>query len=168
MTRADLLIAEASRWIGVKEEGGDNRGETVEMFQRAVDGRAFRESWCACFCFYCLINTGGTDLFMSEHCLTVWNKSPRELRIPKPRPGCLVIWQFEGTASGHMGIVKALMSDTQMLTVEGNTSGASHIERNGGGVYLKQRAIRPVTGRMRLKGFLYPWKEGPETCGPAF
>jgi uncharacterized protein (TIGR02594 family) len=168
MTRAQLLIAEASKWIGVKEEGGDNKGETVEMFQRAVDGRAFQESWCASFAFYCLINTGGTDLFMSEHCLTVWNRSPKELRRQKPEPGCLVVWQFEGTASGHMGIVKMVLSDTQILTIEGNTSGASHIERNGGGVYLKQRASRPVTGRMKLVGFLWPWRAGPETAGPAF
>ena len=51
---ARLLIFEARRWVGMTEIGGNNRGQVVEMFQRAVDGKASGEPWCAAFVFFCV------------------------------------------------------------------------------------------------------------------
>ena len=33
-----LLVAEAERWIGATEQGGNNQGQIVQMFQREIGG----------------------------------------------------------------------------------------------------------------------------------
>jgi len=43
---ANRLIAEATKYVGVREVGGPNKGPDVEMFQRYTDGKAVGESWC--------------------------------------------------------------------------------------------------------------------------
>lgn len=156
MTNAEQLIAEAERWIGITERGGDNLGPDVEAFQRAVDGRAEGEPWCMAFVQFCLKQIGGGDIFPSEHCLTVWRKSPRELRLQAPEPGCLMFWQYEGSAAGHVGIVKAVVG-CYCITIEGNTGPGGAVEREGDGVYQKRRAIRPATGSMRVLGWMRCW-----------
>jgi hypothetical protein len=82
------LIDTATKFIGVTEEGADNCGEQVEIFQRAIDNKASRESWCAAFVQYCLIkalekltllpefkNKVNNIIFKSEHVLTIWNNT---------------------------------------------------------------------------------------------
>ena len=44
-----LLVWSARLWVGMTEVGGNNRGQVVERFQRAVDGKASGEPWCAAF-----------------------------------------------------------------------------------------------------------------------
>ena len=44
-----LLIHEAKRWVGVTEVGGNNRGQVVEIFQKAVGGVANGQPWCMDF-----------------------------------------------------------------------------------------------------------------------
>ena len=154
--RAELLIAEASKWIGVREKGA-NRGADVEAFQKAVDGVAQGEPWCAAFLFFCLDRIGGTDLFKSEHCLTVWNQSQRDLRLVSPERGAIVIWRRQGTTSGHAGIVKEVVSCIRMRTIEGNTGPGSELIREGDGVYEKTRPTIRGTGKLELVGFLWPW-----------
>ena len=160
MKRRNQLVDEALRWAGTTEEGGDNRGPSVEQFQRAVDGKADGTAWCMAFVQYCLMKIGGSHLYKSEHCLTVWNKSPLEARTDKPRPGDIVIWRVKGTIMGHTGIVVGFGEPGQMLTVEGNTGVGGELEREGDGVFVKRRAITPLTGRFVVVGFLQPWPEG--------
>ena len=40
------LIEVATKYIGIKEATNHNDGPEVEMFQKAVDGKAQGESWC--------------------------------------------------------------------------------------------------------------------------
>jgi len=47
-----LLIFEATRWLGIQEIGGNNRGQVIRMFQRVI-GRAQNEPWCMSFVQYC-------------------------------------------------------------------------------------------------------------------
>jgi len=157
--RTVRFLQEASKHIGTVEVGGDNKGATVEAFQKAVDGVAAAESWCMAFVQYCLKAVGGSILFKSEHCLTVWEKSPIACRTMNPKPGAIVIWRMKGTNSGHTGIVKSVVG-TLMLTVEGNTGPGPGIERNGDGVYEKSRNVRPLGGTMELVGYLWPWRDG--------
>lgn len=160
--RAQALISQARLWIGTCEEGGDNRGSAVQVFQLEVDTVAAREPWCMAFVQFCLGVTGGSDLFKSEHCLTVWNKSPVALRRATPEPGCVVIWKMRDTSSGHAGIVESVNGGL-MKTIEGNTGPATGvIERNGDGVYSKSRSAFQAdpNNRMQLLGFLWPWVEG--------
>ena len=163
VSMGDELVKEAMKWLGVREKGGNNHGPEVEMFQKAVDGRASGEAWCMSFVQFCVKQVakrfGVTDkLFDSEHCLTVWNNSPVSCRIPldQVKPGDVVIWQHGSTTSGHTGIVEAVNRDTydhivSLRTIEGNTSDASM--REGDGVYRRVRS--PYNnGTMKVRGFL--------------
>lgn len=151
-----MLVEVARRFVGVKEKG-DNRGELVELFQKAVDGKAQGESWCMCFVQYCILEVERTNavkskVFKSEHCLTVWNKSPKELRLKEPEAGCLIIWQFDNTSNGHVGIVTKVNKNT-VETVEGNTGDGSGVVREGDGVYARKRS-KLGSQKMKILGYL--------------
>jgi hypothetical protein len=156
VNRGGLLVAEASRWIGVREKGA-NRGPEVEAFQRTIDGVADGSPWCMAFVQFCLARLGDHDLFKSEHCLTVWNQSARELRLVSPEPGAIVIWRRKGTIAGHAGIVKEVVNCLRMRTIEGNTGPGPGLVREGDGVYEKVRPTIRGTGDLELVGFLWPW-----------
>ena len=161
-----ILVAEAKRWIGVTEESGDNKGQCVQMFQKACDNKAAGESWCMAFVQFCLKNTdslcvdvlksmGKNNLFLSEHCLTVWNNSPKSCRVDKPFIGSIAIWQMGETTSGHTGIVTEIGQAT-FKTIEGNTGPGAGVVREGDGVYEKTRTMNQI-GNMKLLGFLLPY-----------
>ena len=165
-----LLIAEAKRWYGFTERDGDNRGQIVEAFQKAVDGKAQGEPWCMSFVQYCARQvdqmmaevlkrpTSTHVLPATEHCLTCWFKSPVEAQFSEPEPGMIPIWRHGQSSSGHTGIVVSVEKDSgYMWTVEGNTGPSDKsVVREGDGVYLKRRSIEG-TGRMKIVGFLKPW-----------
>jgi hypothetical protein len=156
------LIREAEKWVGVKEVGGNNKGPDVERFQKAVDGKAEGEPWCAAFVQFCIreveVNFKPTVVsFRSEHCMTIWNKTPGVHRYGSPKPGFLVIWNYVGTASGHIGIVRRVIDEFTIETIEGNTApDDNRIEREGDGVYRKIRTTKTV-GKMKLVGFIAPF-----------
>ncbi len=157
-TSVQKLLEVASSYVGIHEQGGNNRGPMVEEFQRAVDGTSEGEAWCMSFAQYCIKAaevSANTDskVAQSEHCLTVWNNSPSELKSSHPEPGSLVIWRYGSSTSGHVGIVEKVNSDGTFTTIEGNTSSGSGIDREGDGVYRKQRDLDGA-GNMRLVGFL--------------
>jgi len=175
MTRRELFTEELLSWVGTMEVGGDNRGLAVERFQRAVDGKANGEPWCLAFLWHCILETERKHgkklgillppsiLFKTEHCLTMWNKSPKEMRIEKPEPGCIVVFQaWRGEVPTPFGHVEAIISvrqaDKSFTSVGGNTSAGPGVNRNGGGVHLRQRSMNPA-GSMRIKGYLRVWNE---------
>lgn len=164
--RPALLIEEARRWLGFTEMGKDNHGQVVEMFQRAVDNRASGEAWCLAFIWSCILYTEKlmaalgaarmSTLHHTEHCMTMWRESPVGQRLSAPRVGALVIWNHEGTDSGHVGLITGVRDDGQLETIEGNTGPGAGVEREGDGVYAKVR--NPArTGRMVVVGFLRVW-----------
>lgn len=156
------LIREAERWIGTTEVGGNNKGEAVARFQKAVDGKAQGEPWCACFVQFCISEVVASfqpTLVMakSEHCMTIWSRTSGVHRYKSPKPGYIVIWNYEGTANGHIGIVTRVIDEFTIETIEGNTSpDDNRIEREGDGVYRKIRTTKTV-GKMKLVGFIAPF-----------
>lgn len=167
LSKEHLLIHEAKRWVGITEQGGNNRGQLVTLFQRAAGGLANGEPWCMAFVQFCIqavdnlvadceSSTQKSLLFKSEHCLTVWNKS-QVLKIDNPKPGSLCIWQQGQTSFGHVGIIVGVNADGSIMTVEGNTSSAeAGNQREGDGVWLKRRTL-DGSGSLRVKGFLRAW-----------
>lgn len=145
----------AARYLGIEEMGGDNRGPLVEAFQKAVDGKAQGEPWCAAFVAYCIQETGVPHtLKLSEHVLTLWKSNPHAQR-KEPAPGLVVCWQKQGTTLGHAGIVEDV-DGFNFTTLEGNTSGGAGLDRNGDTVARKARSLGN-TGSFQLLGFLDPW-----------
>lgn len=161
MEARNELLDIARRFIGVQETGA-NRGEMVERFQREVDGKACGEPWCMCFVQFCVAETTRrtkvrSNLFRSESCMEVWNKTPVLMRRTKPEPGHIIIWRRSGTlVQGHTGIVVGITSPAVYQTVEGNTSRGFGIEREGEGVYLKERTMQG-TQLFTPLGFLQPF-----------
>jgi len=165
-----LLAFEASRWVGTKEIGGDNRGQIVEMFQKAVDGKAQGEPWCLAFAQFCIsiadqcfdaiqaASGSQSPLKKTEHVLTLWKSAPILMQC-EPKPGCLMLWNHwkDGvpTSLGHVGIVIAVNGD-EIITVEGNTSGGPGVTREGDGVFRRVRS-QVGSGDMRVLGFLSVW-----------
>lgn len=151
------LAAEAC--VGVRESGGNNNGPMVKLIQETIGG-ADREPWCMSFVQTCLayaeLKTGvRSPIFASEHCMTVWRTTPFSQRVKtSPLKYAIVIWQSEGSDSGHTGVVLEVLIHKHFTTVEGNTGDSGG--RDGDGVYYKKRDwIR--NGRLKKVGYLKPF-----------
>lgn len=152
------LADEARKWVGVREEGGDNRGPEVEMFQKAVDGIAQGESWCAGFGIYCVAEVERrhnvkSRIHRSERVLDIWEKSPEDMRSMVPGAGYFACWIHGLGPKGHLEIVQNDITKENFKTVGGNTGDGSGINREGDGVYERLRSLSPQ-GKMRLLGFI--------------
>lgn len=151
--------------VGIREEGGNNKGKLVELIQKTI-GDAERESWCMSFqqtgIAYVERKLGIVSKYpVSEHCLTCWQDAPAELRVHiSPLRGAIVIWQHGKTSNGHTGMVRQPPIGDSFNAVEGNTEGGfaanGAIERDGGGVYYTHRSTNG-NGDMRVKGYLKPF-----------
>lgn len=151
------LAAEAC--VGIKEQGGNNRGPMVELMQKTIEG-ADREPWCMAFVQTCLayaeLRTGKkSPIVATEHCMTAWRNSPQEQRVKThPLKYAIIIWNYDGTDSGHTGVIIENNRQSYLQSVEGNTGDESM--RDGDGVFYKKRDwIR--TGSLRRVGFLKPF-----------
>lgn len=162
---ARLLFIEAAKsCVGIREEGGNNKGPLVELIQKTI-GDANREAWCMAFqqsmLAYVETKIGiYSRLFASEHCLTVWAKSSEDCRVKYfPLPGAIVIWRHGQTTNGHTGVFLEADGD-QMLCVEGNSNRGldadGTIIADGGGVYLTKRSMKK-NGDMTVTGYLKPF-----------
>lgn len=140
-------------------EGQEN--PQVRAFRMAVDGLDSGEPWCMGFVQYCIKQVESkskvkSNIFRSERCLSVWDKSEKTMRRTDPGVGFIVIWKRRGKDAGHTGIVTGIRSPEVFLTVEGNTTNGLGIEREGDGVYPKDRRM-DGNALFELKGFLCPF-----------
>lgn len=159
------LVALAGTCVGIREKGGNNKGPEVKEFQKTVDGRASSEAWCMAFvetmiAFIEYDFKVKSPIFASEHCMTVWGKTPKAQRVKmSPLPGAIVIWQKGNSSSGHTGIVEGA-DEKNFTAYEGNTESGVNtkgkVERDGGGVYHTKRS-RKGSGSMKVVGFLKPF-----------
>jgi len=154
------LLKTAQSYVGTMEKGGDNKGPEVEAFQKAVDGKAHGEAWCMSYVQFCIKEVEqkfGIDstIFKSEHCLTVWGKSPGAIRVARPTPGCIVIWRFKGTFNGHVGIVEKVGANNYIETIEGNTGESVGGIQDSDGVYRRVRRMDPPEAvKMQVLGYI--------------
>ena len=162
--KQQAVIDIATKFVGVHEVGY-NDGPEIEVFQSIIS-KPMHQSWCCDFVQYCVHEVdkklgSKTILFPTESCHFLWVKTPQEARILIPEPGCLQVWaHYNGdvpTGLGHVGIVREVLPDQFLTTIEGNTSPGPGIERQGDGVYIKRRPVKVTTGDMRTVGFLIPW-----------
>lgn len=160
-----LLLNEAARWVGTKE-GEKNSGQIVTMFQKHV-GIGNGDPWCAAFVHYCIsqVDMIGQSLdqkdissghHKSASCVMTFNKSQERYKGQTPQEGSLIVWRKKNTMLGHIGIVSRVYNTGSVETIEGNTSPMHNINREGDGVYIKQRSINNEPNFV-LMGFIYPW-----------
>ena len=158
-----IMLAAAKACVGIREQGGNNKGPLVSLMQDTVGGP---DPWAWCMSFvqtcvaYAELKSGRkSPLAASEHCMSVWNANKLQRETSNPSAGSIVIWQKGDTQSGHTAFFVGL-ENGEMSTVEGNTEsgiGASgKVERDGGGVYECRRSIKG-TPSMRVLGFIKPF-----------
>lgn len=107
-------------------------------------------AWCACFVSWCFMKAFGKDIakLMLKHWPFVYCPTLAGVTSNKtPKVGSVILFYRNGTYA-HTGIVVAVNSTT-ITTIEGNTSGASGIIANGGGVCRKTYTLSTLSGETK-------------------
>ncbi len=102
------------------------------------------QPWCmdfvqACVAYAESINNSVSLLPESQDVLDTWKRAISNIKVSPPEIGDIVLWQERGTTEGHCGLIVG-MDSLLFTTIEGNTSDAQQIDRNGRGVFVKRRA----------------------------
>lgn len=136
--------------IGVKENppGSNNVKYNTWYYGHEVSGDWY--PWCAVFITWCFWQTGildrlngisnkaGCDPYMR------WAKA-KSLWEQKPKVGALVLFDWDGDGSAdHIGIVEAIISNSKIVTIEGNTAIGN--DSNGGEVMRRTRYSSDIIG----------------------
>ena len=157
-----FVIAAANAFVGLGEEGGDNRGQMVELFLRAVQ-QPPGQPWCAAFVHH----VGFCAHYDSRARRSSWSlpptascqelhdyAEPRGAVVTVPAEGdVFLVWRPAMRKFGHTGFVVSI--DVVMpgaagplyrcTTVEGNTNDDG--SANG---YTTLRRTRTFTGADRF------------------
>jgi hypothetical protein len=172
-------IAEGYAAAGIREVGGNNRGDEVEFFLRLV-GIGPGEPWCAAFVSACIVKAHARALGLPEDRAALIVQAPaasaalmplsglcralasaaRHAGLFRPRGyvpvrGDLALFDFTSPQERlvephHVGFVRGVQPNGALATVEGNTtSGESGRQADGDGVYCR------VRGRERVYGYVH-------------
>ena len=171
MSVQTALVEIAAREVGVREEGGNNRGPRVEIYQATTWVPGTGWPWCAAFCSWVLraalitigVPPARTDAWRCRDAsafgwITWAQRAPGALILPPtvaPLPGDFVVYDFNGPTAaggGHIGIVERDVPGDTFQTIEGNTGDAGLRETTGGtdGVLRKTRGSRSVVNFLRI------------------
>ena len=148
MNAINKLIQIAKNEIGYLEKASNsqldsktaNAGENnYTKYWRDIKPDYQGQPWCAGFVSWCFMKAFGREKAKEllkhwpyVYCPTLGNLFTKNAN---PKIGDIVIFYRNGTFT-HTGIVTAVVGD-MFYTIEGNTSGASGIIANGGGVCAK-------------------------------
>jgi hypothetical protein len=115
----------AASEIGVREEGGRNRGPRVEEYLAAA-GLDPGYPWCAAFVYF-VFQQAARELDLLNPCPRtgsvhrLWNQAAPFRRWDPVRPGCVFVHDA-GKGAGHTGLVESVrFPEAKIITIEGNT-----------------------------------------------
>jgi LysM repeat protein len=149
---ADAMIKKAESMLGYKE-GRGNDSMFGSFAQKAYGLQSRFIAWCGAFINWAAKNSGvdlasmiwtpgGAQSFMKSGKWTKMN----------PKRGDLAFMDFPGDGVNrisHVGLVRNVLSNNKVSTIEGNTSGSGS-QRSGGGVLSKIRQYNmknaPIVG----------------------
>lgn len=107
-------------------------------------------AWCACFVAWCFMQAFGLETAkkMLKHWPYTYCPTLAAMTTNKtPKVGSIILFYRNGEYA-HTGIVTAVTATT-VYTIEGNTSGASGIISNGGGVCRKSYARASLSSQTK-------------------
>lgn len=120
------------------------------------NGRKQGVAWCAVFVAWCFVEAYGKDAALKLLCQPSkpannagagckyarnYFKNKDQLHTSNPQPGDVIFFYSSDKSSiAHTGIVYKV-DNSKVYTVEGNTSGASGVIANGGGVCKKSYSL---------------------------
>lgn len=171
MTAQERLITTAQAEIGYLEKKDNNvqyiydktanagtnnwnkYAYDLDKIGNIFNGKKNGYDWCAVFCTWCYIQTFGVDTAMKMTGFAYnglaagvryaanYYKNKGRFYTSKPQPGDQIF--FYGNTTDvwqHTGLVEKVDS-SKVYTIEGNTSNASGVIYNGGGVARKSYAL---------------------------
>jgi cell wall-associated NlpC family hydrolase len=155
----ERALAEAVRQLGVHESPpGSNRTAFGRWF--GVDG----VPWCAIFVSYCYARGAGVTVCRGWHgagvnprgvayvpTLEAWLRATGRwlARSAVPQPGDLAVFDWDGGAPDHVGLVVCPLGRGRIATVEGNTGVGN--DSDGGAVMRRERSLAQVAGFGRVR-----------------
>lgn len=157
----DAMISTADAEVGYVEKKSNakldsktaNAGsKNYTKYWRDVKPSFQGESWCACFVTWVFMVVFGQEMaekllkhFPFTYCPTLAAMTSNK----KPKRGSIILfWRSSKGRYGHTGIVYKVDS-TYVYTIEGNTSGASGVVANGGGVCKKKYKLSSLDSRTK-------------------
>lgn len=126
----------------------------IDAIPNYFNGRKQGYSWCATFVNWCLVQAYGANIAKKmtyqpskslgascSYAIGYYKKAGRFF-TKNPQPGDQIFF-----SQGHTGLVERIEGG-KLYTIEGNTSGASGVVPNGGGVCRKSYALNDakITG----------------------
>ncbi len=137
--------------------------DDVLMIKKSLEitGGTTRKEWGASFIQACIayaeIKTGvESSIFPSEHSLTIWAKTPEEMRVKTtPLRGALVVWRNGSSQEGRIGAVSEC-SEIYCSAIEGNKDGNADPDLYFDGVHFTKRQSKSKT-KLQIVGFLKPF-----------
>lgn len=147
MTPIEKVISIANAEIGYLEKASNSQLDSktanagagnFTKYWRDVYAAFQGQAWCAVFVAWCFMKAFGLEIAkkMLKHWPFVYCPTLAGMTSNKtPHVGDIILFYRNGEYA-HTGIVTVVTS-TQIQTIEGNTSGASGIVANGGGVCRK-------------------------------
>jgi cell wall-associated NlpC family hydrolase len=152
----ERALAEALRQLGVRERPpGSNRTPFGRWF--GVDG----VPWCAIFVSWCYARGAGITLChgwqgagVYPHgvayvpTLDAWLRATGRV-VAKPEPGDIAIFDWDGGAPDHAGLVERALGRGRVATVEGNTGVGN--DSDGGAVLRRERSVAQICTLGRLR-----------------
>jgi Putative peptidoglycan binding domain/CHAP domain len=155
-----LALLEAVKHLGVRENPPGSNGTLFGVWY-GCDG----VPWCNIFVSYCFhvgahytICDGfhGAGTKAGKGCAYVpttaaWLRATGMwVGRTEPKPGDIAIFNWDGGAPDHIGMVEKNLGNGQFVSIEGNTAIGN--ESNGGEVMRRQRHIVQVDGFGRVTG----------------
>lgn len=146
MTTAQDVLSVASRQIGNREHPpGSNRSKYGTWY--GMDGNP----WCAMFVSYCFHQAGMPLPIKTKKGFAYcpdgvnWFKKSGRWSPSNPAPGDVIFFSWkQDDVADHVGIVKSVLPNGQVESIEGNTSTVSN--DNGGQVMVRQRGASLILG----------------------
>jgi len=137
--------------VGIKERGGNNRGKDVEAIQKPLN--VVGKAWCQALQYYCFYVTGEPIPILktagSQACFNDAKKRGKALPY-QAKVDALLIYRTVNSWTGHSTRIIKVGKMGWVVTIEGNTSSGN--QRDGDGVYIRQRHIYNPIGRLRILG----------------
>lgn len=162
----EKLIKAFTEWLGYLEKksnkdlehktknAGKNNYTIFAKLYKEYTGNDYQgQAWCAMFVSCCFVAAFGLAKAKEMLCGSLYSYCPYGMKAfkdkgrlyKKPKKGDVVFFLKNGIAR-HTGFVYKVSGNT-FYTIEGNTSGASGVTANGGGVCKKSYT---VTDSMRF------------------
>ena len=148
---ASKIITKAKSFVGTSDDGNNNVMFNTDYYGREVSGDDY--PWCAVFVWDVFRLCGASSIYYGggkcAYTPTLANFYKNQGRwYDSPEPGDLVFFKWAGSSRiCHVGIVMEVNSDSEITTIEGNTSTSNN--SNGGSVMIRRRNFRYIEGFAR-------------------